>query len=337
MRIKLLIAIAEAGYADYLSGVLAEKYAEIFEVGVCTAAERLEGALASGRYDVALLDPDFLPAANLDAVVLPLLLVGDTEPVAERGFKIISKYRRISSIAGNILEYYAEMRGHSGALGAKKARVTAVWSPAGGVGKTAAALAFAANKTAGGRQAVYLNLENFACTSAYFQGGGKSISKVFEKLESNVGMYLTGIRQQDGDSGIFYFRGPENYDDMNILTAADAETLVAACAEGADELVCDLPCQCDKKTEAVFALSDKVLLVCDSSAASRVKLSLFIEQHDIFGKIQAKTVLVNNKGSNITEPKINKTIYLPLVGSDDPVFVFKTLACGNFDCREQGG
>ena len=331
MRIKLLIAIAEVGYADYLSGVLAEKYAEIFEVGICTAAERLEGALVSGRYEVALLDPEFLPAANLGAVILPLLLIGDTEPAVDCGLKVIGKYRRVSSIAGSILEHYSEICEHSGGFGAKKARVTAVWSPSGGCGKTAAALSFAANRAAGGRQSVYLNLENFACTSAYFQGGGKSISKVFEKLESNVGMYLTGIRQQDDDSGIFYFREPENYDDMNILTASDIETLVGACAEGAGELVCDLPCQCDQKTQAVFSLADTVLLVCDRSAASRVKLSQFLCRHDVFGKIQAKTVLVNNKGAEVTDPKIDKTIYLPLVDSEDPVFVFKALAAGSFD------
>jgi len=331
VKIKLLIAIAEVGYADYLSGVLAEKYAEIFEVGICTTAERLEGTLVSGRYDVALLDPDFLPAANLDAVALPLLLIGDKEPAIECGLKVIGKYRRISSIAGGILEYYAEICEHSGGFGAKKARVTAVWSPSGGCGKTAAALAFAANRAANGRQAVYLNLENFACTSAYFQGGGKSISKVFEKLESNVGMYIAAIRQRDDDSGIFYFSEPENYDDMNILTAKDVETLVGACAEGADELVVDLPCQCGQKTQTVFALADTVLLVCDRSAASRVKLSQFLCRHDVFGKIQAKTVLLSNKGSDAAEPKIDKTIYLPLVDSDDPVFVFKALARGNFD------
>ena len=331
MKIRLLIAAAENGYAEHLSGVLTEKYAEIFEVGVCSSPDRLKDSLLAGRYDVALTEPEFVTAIDPDSVTLPLLLADGSDIAGDIGLKKIKKYQRISSIAGNILEIYAETGKKANGCGVKKARVTVSWSPSGGAGKTAAALAVSANRALSGKQAVYLNLENFASTPLYFQEKGKSISKVFEKLESNVSMFLTGIRQKDEDSGIFYFRGPENYEDINILTAEDIETLVSACAEGADELIVDLSSQCDERTQKVFELADTILLVADHSAAAYIKLSQFINQHNIFGRLQHKIVLVNNKGSKITEPKINKTIYLPLVQPDDPILIVKTLSGGNFD------
>jgi MinD-like ATPase involved in chromosome partitioning or flagellar assembly len=212
-----------------------------------------------------------------------------------------------------------------------KARITAVWSPAGGTGKTTIALALAAHRVSAGKQAVYLNLENFFSTAAYFPESGKSISRVFEKLEANVQMFLQGIRQQDSGSGIAYFCGPENYDDMNILTADDVETLIKACAIGADDLVVDLSSQCDERVQRVFDLAQTVLLVADASSASQAKMWQFTSQHNVFAKIQSKAIFVNNKGAKLIDENSNKTINLPLAQSSDPVFLFKMLSSGNFD------
>ena len=334
MKIKLLIASADGDYTAHLSNVLSEKYAAAFEVAVCTSIERLRDLFSANRYGAALMEPDFAPYADLDAIALPLLLAEETDGFAGAAadMKKIPKYQRISSMVGAILEIYAEAGCAADDLSAKAANVTAVWSPCGGSGKTSAALAYAAYKISGGKRATYLSFENFSSVPAYFQENTKSISKVFEKLDSNLNMILTGIRATDGASGIAYFGAPENYEDMNILSASDIKTIIDACAAETDELVIDLSSQCDGRARAVFEAAETIFLVCDHSRTSQAKLRQFIAQHDVFGQIQQKCVLINNKGANISDTGIGKTVQLPFVQSAaDPVSVFKTLANGKFE------
>jgi cellulose biosynthesis protein BcsQ len=332
MKIKLLIASADSDYAEHFSNILSEKYSDVFAVSVCSSTERLRDMLTTEIFNVALLESSFSSAANLDTIHLPLLLVDETEAAdSSRGMKKICKYQRISSIAGNVFENYAEAGKSVSSFNAARARITAVWSPAGGTGKTTVALAYSTNAVSKGKQAVYLNFENFSSTSAYFRENGRSISKAFERLESNIHLFLMGIRQQDSGSGISYFCGPENYDDISILTANDIEKLINACATEIDELIVDLSSQCDDRVQRALELADTVLIVCDPSNISKVKLKQFVNQHNVFGQIHAKTVLVNNKDAKTTESSIDKVIQLPFVQSPDPISIYKTLSGGNFD------
>jgi len=333
MRIKLLIATADVDYANHMSNILAEKYADDFEVSVCTSSERFRDLLTANRYDAALLEAAFIESANLSAIRLPVLLADSLVAVsgAAESLRRVNKYQRISSIAGKVMEYFAEISGGIGGFGGKRARITVVWSPAGGTGKTTVALSYAASRVSAGRQAVYLNLESFSSVSVYFRESGPSITRLFEKLESNAAMFQKGIRQLDTGSGIAYFCGPENYDDVNILSSEDIEKLVSACADDADDLIIDLSDHCDQRNQKILCMADAALLVCDPSPASQVKLGQFINQHSTFGQIRANAVLVNNKGARFAEPNLPKSIQLPLVPAADPVSVFKTLSSARFD------
>ena len=333
MRIKLLIATADISYAEHLSDTLSEKHAQNFEVRVCTSADRLHDLLAADKFDSALLESDFLNSIPLSAIRLPLLLVDEFGFAAanQEGLKRINKYQRISSLAGKIMEYFAEVSVGMSGLGETRARITAVWSPSGGTGKTTVALSYAANRVSAGKQAVYLNLESFSSTPVYFQETGASISKLFEKLESNAQMFQKAIKQLDPGTGIAYFCGPENYDDVNVLSDEDIEHLLKVCAGDTDELIVDLSSQCDRRTQKILGLADTVLLICDLSVTSQAKLKQFISQHSVFGKIRGNAVLINNKGAKFTEPSLPRALSLPFVNAADAGFVFKTLSSGRFD------
>lgn len=333
MKIKLFLASGDKDYLDHLSRVLADKYADVFEVRLSTSAARMSEMLQSGQFDVALITPDFAADAELSRVRLPLLL-SDGQLLAgglASELHHIPKYQRISTMVGTVLEKYAE-KGHAfGGFGADRARITAVWSPCGGTGKTSVALACATRRVAAGKQTTYLNLENFSSTSVYFPENGKSISTVFGRPEVDLTMLLMGIRQQDSGSGILYFCGPNNYDDMNILTADELTLLVTACATGTEELIIDLASQCDERVWKIFELADTVLLVCDASAASRVKMQQFINQHNIFQQIHEKSVLIANKGSCAEQGTFRWSLQLPMVQSNDAISVYKTLSGSSFE------
>jgi cellulose biosynthesis protein BcsQ len=333
MKIQLLIATSDKDYANHLSGVLSENHAESFEVTVCSAASRLENLLSTRTFDVALLESALIPPAGLSGVRLPLLLWDESEPGngGVGDYEKIRKYQRISRISSDILEGYSKTAVGIAGFGGSKARISAVWSPSGGVGKTTVALAYAAQKAVGGGKITYLDLEYFSSASVYFSESGKSISTAFERLGGNVALLLQAIVLKDSGSGISYFSPPNNYDDMNELTAEDIEALVAAVSDNSDELVIDLPSVCDERRRKVLEAADVVYLVTDGSRTATSKLQQFVTQHNLFEQIRMKLVLVANKGAKVNDTRFNRTVYLPQVSASDPVSVYKTLSGVSFE------
>lgn len=328
MKIQLLIGIDDIDYMEHLSRVLAQQYADLFEVSACSTREGLEDMLSHRHFEVALVSPALTNAFVGRRVQLPLLLWDGMEAVevqAENWVRL-RKYQRISSLTGEILEHYAGVSNRSGGFDTARGRITAVWSPAGGSGKTTVALACAAQRVAEGKRTVYLNLESFSSGPVYFQEAGKSISAVFEKLDGDVSLLMQGIRQQDSGSGIGYYGRPENYDDIEALTVEDFQLLVEGSADGVDELIVDLSSQCNEKVRKVLEMSDTVLLVVDSSSTAQVKWEQFRTQHNIYHEISGKSRLVANKGARIQDTQIS----LPYVQSGDPVVVYKALSAGYF-------
>lgn len=333
MKIQLLIATKDDDYAEHLSRQLSERYAEMFEVSVCSSERRLRELTDHRSFDEALLDVDLAEDVSLEGIRLPLLLWDGNASVDGQAamLKVIRKYQRISTMAGQLLEQYALAFSGSGVLDEERARITAVWSPAGGTGKTTVALAFAAKKVAEGKKTVYLNLEHFSSVPIYFGECTRSISTAFDKLDSNLELLLQSIRQQDSGSGIYYFGPPENYDDINILTTEDMTRLITACACGSDELVLDLPSVCDERARDILDLAEQILLVVDASRTTQVKWKQFTSQNKVFENIREKAVLLANKGFRPdATAAVERTASLPFVQSDDPVVVYKTLSASDF-------
>ena len=328
MKIQLLIAISESDYAEHLSRVLTKKCTDIFELSVCSAPRLLEEMLSKRRFDVALLDIEMAGDTDLSAIRLPLLVWDGTSELEEtlQSMTRVRKYQRVSAISSEVVQRYAAVCGPQESFAGGRAAVTAVWSPMGGVGKTTVALALAAHKAAAGKRTVYLDLEPFSATPAYFKEPGKSISGVLEKLGSDVALLFQGIRQEDSGSGICYFGSPQNYDDINILTEADIAALLEGCAANADELIVDLGSACGKQTQRALELADQVLLVADSSAVCRAKCDQFRSQHNIYESIADKLTVAANLGARNVAAQGEKALSLPRVDSDDPIAVYQTLA-----------
>ena len=335
MKIKLLLAATDYDYLEHISKIVAKKYCNDFDISISSQLNHLTNFLASNRVDVALLEPNMVKEIPLDHINIPLLLIDESSSLPSNlsNIKKIRKYQRISAIIADISELCAEIPPGPGGKHSfgKKARLTAVWSPAGGSGKTTVALAYAAHKVSKGSDVVYLSLENFSSVPAYFIEKGKSMSTVFSKLDSNLKILLRGIRIQDSGSGIYYFTEPDNYDDINVLTVEDIELLLSGAMDDIDELVVDLSSQCDERIQKILELADTVMLVVDTSDTSQVKLKQFLCQHNILLRIQTKCVLINNKGARVTESSIYKIISLPLVRSTDPVSIYMTLSGNNFE------
>lgn len=329
MRIQLLIVDGDRDYAEHLSRILMEKYADVFEVSTCSGASQAADLLAHRGYDAALLNPSLAVEIDLSRIKLPLLLWDGASSGRVEGLDGVRKYQRISSLVGEVLERCAEIPSITPGSG-RGAHITVAWSPAGGVGKTTAALAYAAQQVSAGKRTVYLDLEPFSSVPAYFPETGKSISSVFEKLDERAELALQGIRQEDAGSGISFFQRPDNYEDISLLAEEDVVRLANAAAADTDELVIDLGAGFDQKTAALLELADTILLTVDGSRLCRTKWEEFRSQHELYNKFREKTVLTANRGSRYDAALATSLVSLPLVKSEDPVVVYKTLSAGYF-------
>lgn len=328
MKIRLLIASSDRDYTDHLSKVLTEKYVDDFEVSVCSNQERLMEMIAGNRADIVLTESELITSISLRSVRLPLVLVDETSrsAVLDDEYKHVKKYQRISHMVKEILGFYAEVSLGGETYGTGYAQITAFWSPVGGSGKTTSALAYAMNCVSNGKKTVYLDLQNFSCSSVYFQQNDKSISTLFQKLDSNIELLLRSIRQEDSGTGILYFGQPENYDDINILTPDDVRNLVDGCAKGVDELVIDLSSVCNENVRKILDFANQVFIVLDSSRVSAAKWNQFQTQNNVYDQIRSKIVLIGNKGAALDGSSVNGQVTLPVVQSSDPVAVYKTLS-----------
>lgn len=334
MKIKLLLAISDKNYSEHLVDVLMKKYEEEFELNICSSATLLNNTITANDFDIGLFDEIMLEGVNLQKIKLALLL-WDEKAIGEafEDLKKVYKYQRISALVSEMLSEYALVapRGMGIGGGKNKAKVSVFWSPAGGTGKTSVAIAYAARRIISGATVTYISFEHFSSVPAFFSGEGRSISSVLERMDRNLEIQMKSIRQQDGKSGIMFFVQPDNFDDINILSANDIENLISAAATDVDELVVDLPSICDEKTLAAFRLADQVMLVTDLSPISAAKTNAFINQNTAYGLIKDKTVMVLNKGARTNKATSEPTIKLPLVQSSDPAIVYKTLSASSFD------
>jgi len=320
MKISLLIATVDVLYAKLLSDNISEHHADKLIVSICSSLESLQETLYARRYNAALFDTEMIENADTNSVHLPLLLRSETETAGDIGKELgrVDKYQRISSIVAAVLEQYAKISKVNNNPNTNRAKITAVWSPAGGVGKTTVALAYALSITDEDKEVFYLNLEYFTSIRDFFGENGKSISTVFEMLENhegNVKMLIQGLCCRE--NGITYLCGPENFDDMCILSSENVSELITACSEISDELVIDLSCICDARTRRVFELADSVMLVAGQSIIAETKLTQFVSQSNIFESIKEKVTLVANKGAIINNQNIESVISVPYIQSSD--------------------
>ena len=133
MKTQIIIATQDDDYANHLSANLAEHHSDIIDVSVCSTTHGIQEQLAAHKHDIALLEANMIDGIDLQSIQLPILLWSEETVVPSKAEDIakLRKYTRISKIVSSMLELYARTSSnYSGEPGAKKANITAVWSPA---------------------------------------------------------------------------------------------------------------------------------------------------------------------------------------------------------------
>jgi MinD-like ATPase involved in chromosome partitioning or flagellar assembly len=329
MKLKLLIASTDVEYAQFLAQVLSENHAEKLDVDICSVKvkEQLKGIISAQLYDMAFLDATWAAEIGSWEVRCPFVLV-EADSALPNGFTAMKKYQRISKIVENALNVYGQRVGSADSC---KNTVTAVYSPAGGVGKTTAALSYASlmvRKLPAGAKVIYLNLETIASTPAFFPSDGKSLSGVLANINSpHLSKLIGNVLVRDEATGLFFFQPPEDFEEMASLNKAGLTAFVSALTDIPGELVIDMPCAYDDLAAWVFSACDKLLLVTDNSDTAGLKVNRLLN-HKPFEKNLPKAIFCANKGAGAHQNKIARSVQLPFVKAENSPQVRRALMEG---------
>ena len=305
MIIRIACADTNTEYLERLVEVL-EESAEL-HVSMYSDAAILREHMRAGRFDVLLLDPSMYSAdLPVDSIPVTVMLAGDEPiPYACGALPTVRKYQRISAIRKRLFEICSENKKLAGAGAgfSGAAQVFAVYSPAGGVGKTTAALVAAARLAAHGRRTLYLNLENFPSDGVYLtaDAGVGGLSDIMARLEEKgVGMFLKSCIQTKSDN-FFYFRHFDSPNDRAAMSAEECGQLLGLLRGcGAfDCILADMDSAFDACAKAIFSAADKILLVERAEGSGAEKTAAFLAQTHIIDEYGLKMRrLVNFAGPN---------------------------------------
>lgn len=284
MDISIAIADSNRDYIERLSERL-QQYGEL-TLHVYTNGEKLQAAMDTERFDIVLFDPD-ISQERLDFsnVRFPVYLYSDE--ARNRGiygdFAKVVKYQRISVIYKEIIREYADKAGYSADfVHSQSTAVIAVYSPAGGSGKTTIALALASRLSALGKKALFVSAEQLSSSSYVNPRQEEGITALVEGASDenvNFGLKVKGTMKQ-GLNGMSYIEGFERIVDYDAVTGSEMQDALDKIRRSGlcDAMVVDMESNLDTIGRAILELADHIVLVEKPGELAAVKMELFAGQ-----------------------------------------------------------
>ena len=280
-RIKIIIADTDAAYVSSLGDFLIASYPRVFEVASFSEREYLEQYLtAQESTGILLITPEMVKPNSANSELMQILLIS-TPGIAAPGVRQVFKYLKGPELVQHILKIYSECEETiTATLSAKKAKVVAVYSPTGGVGKTTLAVGCSLQTAWEGNSIFYLNLENMPSTEMFFDscaGGGLSTALYYlQEKKKNLNLKIAALKKTDSHSQIHYFTPTDSVLDLwEDLEDALTKLIQLLRDSGSyDYIFVDLSSQFSANNIAVLEASDVVLLISTPEPISQLKVKL---------------------------------------------------------------
>lgn len=258
-------------YAKGLSDYINCNYSTAFQASCFTKPEALEDYLQKKQQaDVLMISPDFYDISiKYPGIKLKLLLTDGAVSGGYPGFQLLNKFNTGERLLSDIVYLYSKLNPdeHRFTPYSKDTRLIAVYSAAGGAGKTTIATALSAVCSSMGLQIFYLNLESFQSTGAFFATKSKrTLSYIFYYLKErsmNLSFRMQGIKSTDEVYGVQYFNPPDSPLEYDELTVDELELLLNGIREMNvySYVFIDMSSSFDSKNCKILELCDRIVLV----------------------------------------------------------------------------
>ncbi|MCM1120913.1 MAG: AAA family ATPase [bacterium] len=296
MNISIAIADSNREYVERLSEVL-QQYAEL-SISIYYNGQKLQedmnpknveaepGHRKRKHFDIVLFDPD-VSEEKLDFsnVKLPVCLYSDE--ANNRSWygdcaKVL-KYQRISNIYKEFIREYADKAGYSADFDhSQDTNMIAVYSPAGGSGKTTMALAIASRLASMGKTVLFISAEQLSSSSYVNKKQEEGITALVDGAadeHTNFELKIKGIMKQ-GMNGMYYVEGFDRIVDYDAVTGnemTDVLNKIKRCGI-CDVMVIDMESNLDLIGRAVISLADRIVVVEKTGELPGMKMNLFARQ-----------------------------------------------------------
>jgi len=310
-RLNFVVADADEEYVESLVEYLISDYSEFFQVSSFTRQDCLVEFMqvTDVKVDILLIDPrmypDSLPTEKVNALVF--LSPGNVSENFNR-LDSINKYQHADRLVSDIIRIFSEKYRESRCIkyGDRDTKVVAVYSPAGGTGKTCIAAASSIICSQMGLAVFYLNLENVHA-EGYFSGSerGQNFSNIIYHLkekDGNLALKIEGARCIHEQSNVHYFPPPDSIVEFDELFPGELERLIRQFkAMGRYDIVfVDMSSSLDKRNLTLLEESDEIFLILTPDPVCEAKAKALFSEIDLLSQknrlsFHSKLTVVLNK------------------------------------------
>ncbi len=317
MKIKLAILEKDTSYLRRIVSVFETKYTDKFEIYSFTDLEVALSSLDGAKIDILIANDAF----DIDTAALPkrcgfAYFVDSADVTVAKDQRAICKFQRAEQIYKQILSLYSETAGNITGIKLEDdtSKVIVFASPCGGVGTSTMAAACATHFASQGKRTLYLNLEKFGSSDAFFSAEGQfDMSDIIFALKSkktNLALKLESSVKQDSN-GVYFFSQSKIALDMLELSCEEIVRLISELKlmGSYDYIVIDMDFIMDKENLQIYRRAHALVWVGDGSEISNSKIfrsfsALSVREEKEDSPLTNRCCLIYNKFSN----KISKTI-----------------------------
>lgn len=288
-RLSLLIADKDETYIENMVNYLIVNHSVRFQVFSFTKQKYLQDFLerSEKQIDILLICPEFYnESLPFEKIRIPVLLGSGKQVQNQIELDIVNRYQHAEKLIRDITCIYAEKVQKEALIskGDKDTKVVAVYSPAGGVGKTCVSLSASLQCSLSSQKAFYLNIEDVYSTALLLEEvGSKSISKLIYHLKeknTNIPLKIEGLMCIDHRFNLNYFSPPQSISDIYELKPADVTNFLQNLKSMGqyDVIFVDMGTRIDEKNMAVLSASDEIFLVVTQEILPLYKAKLLINE-----------------------------------------------------------
>lgn len=308
IRKKMILADEDEHYLKELRYEFMEKAPQL-DLITFTKREKVYQYLEQGgAADILVVDEGFADEAmkGLSQSMTRIALSSSIIPCD--GFEVVKKYQRMEALLNAILLKYAQDSGSMEAVrGNSDTRIAAIYSPAGGTGKTALALAMATAGAKSGLRILYLNLEEIDSVKDILGRTHGCLSDVFLALKTKgmqVGIKLKECIGREPAAGFDYVSGVESISEFEEIDGEDIKKLLQAIRDlsSYELVILDQTSGFTEKTRRILEAADVILVPVTAEEGSISKLQRFLGESNLHGKYDElfgkMNLIINKAGAN---------------------------------------
>lgn len=313
MKIRVAILDSDKSYLERITKVFNIKYADNLQIYSFTDEKTALLELGNNKIKVFLAAEQF----DIDRNEMPqncgfAYLVENQDIYSIKGQPAICKFQKIDLIYKQMLSIYSDLATNiSGMKFANKTcEMIGFTSPAGGVGTSTVAAAFATYCARIGKRVIYLNFEMFGSSDTFFNAEGQydmsDIIYALKTRKSNVAIKIESCVKKD-PSGVCFFSQPKTVLDYMEMSVEEMLGLLNELQISGqyDVIVVDMDFMVGREARKIWEQMDSIVMVSDGSVNANMKLfraygTLQIIEEGMEETITNRLVMVYNKFSNKT-------------------------------------